>query len=487
MTRSRVSGYARLASLGESRSAFVLASIPLLAPCFWQTRVQAGDLASHSYNAWLALLIDAGRAPGLALARQSTNVLFDWLLAALFGALGPGRAERFAAALAVLVFAWGAFAFVSAVARRRVWDLLPCIAVLAYGWVFHIGFFNFYLGLGLCLWALALTWDRPVARVLAVAPLLALAWLAHPLPVIWAIGLIAYAQLWRRLAPRIRPALLLGALALLGASSAVVARSFPTRWSSDQWLLVSGADQLRVYDGKYDALAIALVAIWLFLFAKRIASDGARRVFARLELALFALCAAAVVLAPGSILLPGYGHALVYIAERMSLAAAVLACALAAPARPGASSAAFAAIALVFFSFLYRDERTLNRFEDRLDAVVAQVPEQQRVILGVRDPTLRVNALAHMIDRACIGRCYSYANYEASTRQFRVRVEGPNAIVASTYAESSALQSGGYLVRSFDLPLYQVVVEPTGELALDSLSAGEPTGMTLVEILPALF
>jgi len=487
MTRSRVSGYARLASLGESRIAFVLASIPLLAPCFWQTRVQAGDLSSHLYNAWLVELIQAGRAPGLALAGQSTNVLFDWLLGALFGALGPGPAERIAAALAVLVFAWGAFAFVSAVAGRRAWDVLPCIAMLAYGWVFHIGFFNFHLGLGLCLWALALTWNRPLARVLAVAPLLALAWLAHALPVAWAIGLIAYAWLWRRLAPRLRPALLLGALALLATSSAGVARSFPTRWSSAQWLLSSGADQLRVYDGKYDATAVALLAVWLFLLGRRIASDGALRVASRLELALFVLCAAAVVIVPGSILLPGYGHALVYVAERMSLAAAVLACALTAPARPGVSSAAFAGIALVFFSFLYRDERLLNQFEDRLDAVVAQLPEQQRVILGVRDPGLRVNALAHMIDRACIGRCYSYANYEASTRQFRVRVESPNAIVASSYAESSALQNGGYPVRSFDLPLHQVVLAPSGELVLESLSAGERTGMTPIESLPGLF
>ena len=442
MTRSRVSGFARLASLGESRGAFALASIPLLAPCFWQSRVQAGDLASHVYNAWLVELIDAGRAPGLFVATQSTNVLFDWILGALLRAFGPGPAQRIAVALAVLVFAWGAFAFVSAIAGRRVWDLLPCIAMLAYGWVFHIGFFNFYLGLGLCLWALALTWDRPISRAAAVAPILVLAWLAHALPVAWAIGLISFAWLWRRLPPRLRPAVLLGGIAALWAASAVVSRAFPTRWTPDQWTLATGADQLRVFDAKYDALAWALALVWGVSLAQRIAREGTRRISARLELALFVLCAAAVVLVPGTILLPGYGHALVFIAQRMSLTAAVLACALAAPARAGAASAALALVAAVFFAFLYRDERILNQFEDRLDAVVAQVPKDQRVILGVRDPTLRVNALAHMIDRACIDRCYSYANYEPSTRQFRVRVDTPNAIVASTYAESSALQNG---------------------------------------------
>ncbi|MGO9231695.1 MAG: hypothetical protein ACLQKA_21095, partial [Bryobacteraceae bacterium] len=44
---------------------YVLASAVLLVPCFWQSRIQAGDLGSHIYNAWLAELIRQGRAPGL--------------------------------------------------------------------------------------------------------------------------------------------------------------------------------------------------------------------------------------------------------------------------------------------------------------------------------------------------------------------------------------------------------------------------------------
>ncbi len=476
MTRSRVSGFAP----------FALASLALTVPCFWLSRVQAGDLASHSYNAWLVERIDAGRAPGLSVASQFTNVLFDWILGASARALGPAAGERIAVSLAVLVFAWGAFAFVSAVAGRRAWEALPCIAMLAYGWVFHIGFFNFYLALGLGLWALALTWNRPLARGLAAAPLLALACLAHVLPVLWASGLIGFSWLWRRLEPRLRPAALLGALALLWAGSAAVSRAYPTRWSAAQWTLASGADQLRVFDAKYDALAWALVAVWLLLLVARIAREGAR-FLGRLELALFALGAAAVALLPGSVLLPGYGHVLVYIAERMSLGVALLACALVAPARPRALALAYAPLALVFFAFLYRDERALNEFEDRIDAVVAELPPEQRVILGVRDPSLRVNALAHMIDRACIGRCYSYANYEPSTRQFRVRVDGPNPIVASSYADSAALQSGRYVVRVGDVPLHQVVSRPGGELALRSLILGEPIGMALVQVLPELF
>jgi len=460
-----------------------LASIALLVPCFWQSRIQAGDLASHSYNAWLAELVRSGRAPGLRVAWQSTNVLFDWILAALAFQLGPEWAERLAVSLAVLVFAWGAFGFVSAVSGRRAWDGLPCIAMLAYGWVFHIGFFNFYLGLGLSLCAFALAWSGAPARIAAAVPILALAWLAHALPVAWAIALIAFTGIWRRLPPRFRPRATLAAVLLLTGASALVSYLFPTRWTLRQAALVSGADQLRVFDASYDLLALALLASWAFVVARSIRGEGVRAFLSRLEVQLFLICVASVAIVPGAILLPGYGHALVYVAERMSLGAAVLACAVVASVGPGRSRLVFPLIALVFFAFLYRDERRLNRFEDRLDEVVAALPGVQRVILGVRDPSLRVNALAHSIDRACIGRCYSYANYEPSTLQFRVRAEAPNPIVVESYEASRAMQMGGYFVRARDLPLSEIVLASDGSLAVRPLAAGAATSMTLVEIL----
>jgi hypothetical protein len=91
---------------------YALGSAALLVPCFWQTRIQAGDLGSHVYNAWLAELIRQGRAPGLSIVPQKTNVLFDLLLSGLFHTVGGAAAQRIAVSLAVLVFAWGAFAFV---------------------------------------------------------------------------------------------------------------------------------------------------------------------------------------------------------------------------------------------------------------------------------------------------------------------------------------------------------------------------------------
>ncbi|HUO32825.1 MAG TPA: hypothetical protein VMU80_26665, partial [Bryobacteraceae bacterium] len=129
----------------------VLVSALLLIPCFWQQRIQAGDLSSHIYNAWLAQLIERGQAPGLTIARQSNNILFDLMLSRLLNAYGAAAAQRIAVSIAVLVFFWGSFAFVWTYSRERraPWGLAPCLAMLAYGWVFRMGLFNFYLSLGL--------------------------------------------------------------------------------------------------------------------------------------------------------------------------------------------------------------------------------------------------------------------------------------------------------------------------------------------------
>src|SRR5438105_13079663 len=85
-------------------------SFLLLTPCLWHRRIEAGDLASHAYNAWLAMLVKNGRAPGLWLARQWTNVLFDYVLSLLSATVGFAAAQRIAAGGSVLLFVWRAFA-----------------------------------------------------------------------------------------------------------------------------------------------------------------------------------------------------------------------------------------------------------------------------------------------------------------------------------------------------------------------------------------
>ena len=133
-------------------------SIVMIVPCFWHQRIEASDLASHVYNAWLAQLIEKGQAPGLYIVRQWNNVLFDWTLLHSANIVGFGAAEKIVVSLCVLIFFWGVFAFVAAVSERPPWLLTPCIAILAYGYAFNMGFLNYYLSLGLASLSIALLW-----------------------------------------------------------------------------------------------------------------------------------------------------------------------------------------------------------------------------------------------------------------------------------------------------------------------------------------
>src|SRR5277367_4660938 len=89
-------------------------SVLLLVPCVWHRHVEAGDLGSHVYNAWLAQLIGKGQAPGLYLAHQWNNVLFDFVLLGVANVAGFVAAEKIVVAAAVLIFFWGVFALLAA-------------------------------------------------------------------------------------------------------------------------------------------------------------------------------------------------------------------------------------------------------------------------------------------------------------------------------------------------------------------------------------
>src|SRR6516165_5514236 len=134
-------------------------SMALLVPCFWHRHIEAGDLGSHVYNAWLAQLIGEGQAPGLFLVRQYDNVLFDLLLVHLAKLFGFALAEKVAVSICVLIFFWGLFVFAGAASGRWPWLLAPAFAMLSYGYIFHMGFMNYYVSLGLASFGLALLWE----------------------------------------------------------------------------------------------------------------------------------------------------------------------------------------------------------------------------------------------------------------------------------------------------------------------------------------
>jgi len=471
---------------GAKRWWYLAASLALIAPCFWQPRLQAGDLSSHIYNAWLAQLIESGRAEGLQVVQQTTNVLFDLLLGGLFRLVGAEWAQRIAVSASVLTFVWGALAFAAAVAGRRPWHLLPCIAMLAYGWVFHMGFFNFYLSMGLCFWAMSLAWNPSPRRWAAVGVLFGIAYTAHALPVIWSVGLLAYAMAARRLAPRRRAILTAGFVAAMTAVHVLLRLFVVTRWSPSQFALSTGLDQVWVFDGKYYVVLAGLLLVWALMFLGLVRGRGAREVVGSVPFQLCVVGAAVVMILPESVLLPGFAHSLSYIAERMSLGVAVCVCALLAAATPRVVERwALVAVAIVFFGFVYRDERALNAFEDRMQDVVSMLHGGERVVSAVEDLELRSTTVTHTIDRVCVGRCFSYANYEPSTGQFRVRVAGPNPFVVTRHRDAMALQLGNYEVRESDLPLFTIESDPKGLLRLRELHPGTRSGVTELHVLSA--
>ncbi|SPE39789.1 conserved membrane hypothetical protein [Candidatus Sulfopaludibacter sp. SbA3] len=356
------------------RLTYVLTSLLLLAPCYWQPRIQGGDLTSHMYNAWLTQWIETGGSEGLLMVRQTTNVLFELLLAGLFRVFNAEFAQRIAVSIAVLTFVWGAFAFVSVVAGRRPWHLLSCIAIFAYGWVFHMGFFSFYLSLGLCFWILALLWQPTRRRLAWAIPLGLMAYVAHVLPLLWTVGLVAYLWMARRTSERVRAYVTSASLLLMVAVHLWIGRSLFAAVSPRDMRIATGLDQVWLFDGKYYVVLVGLLLAWGLMFLEEMHSSGARRLVNGVPFQICIISAMGVVLLPVAVLIPGVNHALVYIAERMSLGVAICVCALLGSAQPRMQVRyALFLVALIFFGFLYGDERKRNSYEDSRQDTVAQM------------------------------------------------------------------------------------------------------------------
>jgi hypothetical protein len=361
----------------------VLVSLLLLAPCNWQPHLEGGDPSAHIYNSWLARLIESGRAQGLETVHQTTNLLFDLILSGLFKVTGAEAAQRISVSLVVLTFVWGAFAFISAVSGRRAWHLMPAIAMLAYGWVFHMGFFNSYLSLGLCFWVLALAWEWKPWRLAAAAPILALAYLAHALPVVWTAGLLAYLWLAARTGPRTRAWIIAVSLLAMVVLRALADCTLMEEWPVQQILMTPGADKSWTFDAKYGVVMVGLLLVWGALFLELVRRWGTRRVVSSIPFQVCVIGAAGVFVLPVTLLIPGFGHALMYIAERMALGVSVCVCALLGAARPRMLERyALVAVALIFFVFLYGDERALNALEDRMQGAMAQLGAGHGVVMG---------------------------------------------------------------------------------------------------------
>jgi hypothetical protein len=128
------------------------------------------------------------------------------------------------------------------------------------------------------------------------------------------------------------------------------------------------------------------------------------------------------------------------------------------------------------------DVGTQARAEARIASVVASLPEGARVVqltghqpqgessvapsragllarIGDRVLMLCCSRLSgdHLLARACVGHCFDFANYEASTGQFRIHADPGNPVVMPTHFEVGSIAVGNYEIRQSYLPLYGLI------------------------------
>jgi len=471
-------------SAGFDRTLIAIAALLILVPCFWQPFIEAGDLASHTYNAWLAGQIDLGKVPpaSVTLAHPLTNVLSDWALQALVYNIGRAGAERIVVSAAVEIFFWGAFCFVAAVAGQRCWIIAPSLAMIAYGLIFHLGFLNFYLSTGFSLWLMTLLWNPQRPRMWLAIPVAVLALLAHALPLLAAVAALLYVHGLRRVPEVHRWAVFIAGVCLLVLVQTVLLTRFPTRWVPADVLRLdgiaelTGAGQMWLYGAQYLIVVAGILLVWFFLFLDRLDRGS---VLADPIIHLWALAMLAFILLPQQIQFPQYRFPLAFIQPRISFFIAVFFCAVVAGGLHGRGlTRGSCLLAGAFFTMLFLDAKSLNQVDAQLNRVVAAIPPGQRLVAAFEDSSsVQLNGLIHVGSGACIGRCWDYANYEPATAQFRVQATAPNKVVAGDMSLVAELEHGHHIVTAQEAPLYSVcpVKGSATQFELRELAAGETT------------
>jgi hypothetical protein len=472
--------------LQKKSGVVAIVSALLLFPCFWHAHIQAGDLGSHVYNAWLAQQAQTGHAAGIYLVRQWNNVLFDLSLSAAAEIFGWHAAELFVVSASVLIFFWGVFAFVAAVTKRIPWPLLPCLAMLAYGYSFSMGFLNYYLSVGLSCFALAAFWKGGAGNWITALFISPLVFLAHPIGLAWFVGTIAYTSLWRILPNYLRWLLAVVVLAGYVGLRAFLANSTSCEadWRPDSFYWMNGSDQLMLYGHRYQLLARVVLA-WALLcflpyFAQLFAKSRIEAKVFRLPVELYMLALTAAAFVPENIHSGLFAGWIGLLVSRLTTVTAIFGlCVLGLIPFRKWQIAGFAACAAAFFFFAFQDTAKVTSVEANAQALIAKLPPGTRIVPVVSAPEdWRVQFIAHSIERACIGHCFSYSNYEPSSGQFRVRARPGSWVVTDSAEKSEAMASGDYVVQPEDLPLvsiYQCVDADWTQLCASPLWAGDKT------------
>ncbi len=451
-----------------------LASAALL-PLALERPFQGGDTSSHVYNAWLASTPSVLETPGFQLRTPLTNFLTDWLLAALLPSLGWQRAETLVVGGLLLAFFLSAALLCASLTGKPSWPLAPLLTVLAYGWSMRMGFLNYQLGLVFAFFAIAAASRRGGGSSALAAVLLLLSTVAHPLGALWGAVGIGVVLPWRILTPARRAACLLAFGGVLLGWKVWLAWKAEVPFHLKRVIWITGVEQAFIFGGAHYLVTAALaLAVGLGLW-HLLRSPPA---LPRQRVLLMLVCAAAFVfLLPAHLPPDERGVALSFTFQRASLISAVFGVMTLAwvPSRAWVFFGGLV-LASLFHAQSFFAAREYNWVEADIRRAVSAAPPGSRMLNGLCAwDNIRAGGPEHLIDRACIGHCFSYGNYEPASHVFRIRAVQPNPVAFDQFTDVLALLRGEYRVRPEELPVW--VVEPCGAstvpICIRELSAGE--------------
>jgi len=438
----------------------------------------AGDFGSHLYNTWLAQLIERGQTPGLWLTLQWYNVLFDFLLKWLAEACSIPISGKLAAAIASLLFFWGAFAFVNALTQRPPWAMVPLLLMVTCGWTFQKGLLNYYLSIGLAFAGLALFWKGNKwlrLLLLFISPAILL---AHPIGFAWFFGGAAYLRISEVVPRRFHFLMVLACLGSLFALHGFLWRNYQVVPPARSVVFYNGLDQI-IFTNWYLIPAGALALFAFFTIGRDLilrSSETHALQSYLIPLQLYVIVEAGVLLLPESILWQHSAAPSSRLTERFTLISAVLLCCLLGAAKPRRwFIPSLTAIFVVYFILLYRDTGALDRMQEQAWRLVHTTKPGERILVTILSPAKYRFATNHLVDQACVGYCFSYGNYEASSQQFRIRAVPENHYVMGGIEQVSNMEDGQYIVQPGDLPASQIYqCGPSWrDLCIRPLQAGE--------------
>jgi len=263
--------------------------------------------------------------------------------------------------------------------------------------------------------------------------------------------------------PRYHGYLLLAAgIGLFGLRMFLV-RRYDIRWNIlARYFFFNGADQLLLYSWRYYfPLYWLFAALLVAALVSGARGEGGFWKASGIPLQLYVATGIASVLLPTRISLPEYPAALSFLTPRLTSVSGILACWMLGTLKPRKWIVMGSALlAFLFFIFLYVDTGSLNDLEERVERSVAALPPGHRVVSDLQSMENSRMVIEHIVDRACIGRCFSYDNYEAPSGMFRLRAVPGNSIVYVADTSEADAESETERVKArakaLDPPVFEI-------------------------------